>query len=274
MRMKEPADPRGSLWGLIGYHLRHLRTSQGLTGPEAARVMGVAPSTISRIESGEQRLTEKHATEIDNGWRTGGLFGFLIYYARRASDPDWYKSLKEFEQIATELRIFGVLHIPGLVQTEAYARTLLLSGRNPDPERSLQGRLGRQQILQRADPPDLWVTISEALLNWPVGGAAVMEEQLQHLLALSEQPNIYLRVVPRSAGAYEGLDGPFQILKTPGGGGDVAFVEAAVEGRLVVDADDVHDFRNRWERIGAKALPEDLSRSLIQRVMEENYCEV
>lgn len=271
MRMKDPADPQGSLWGLIGYHLRHLRTMQGLTGPDAAQVMGVAPSTISRIESGEQRLTEKHAMKIDKGWRTGGLFGYLIYYARRASDPDWYKSLKEFEQAALELRIFGVLHIPGLVQTEAYARALLASGRNPNLDRALQDRLARQEVLERSTPPDLWITVAQTVLEWPVGGPEVMKEQLKRLLTLSEQQNIYLRVVPRSVGAYEGLDGPFQIVKTPGGGGDVAFVEAAVEGRLVVDVDDVYAFRNRWERIGAKALPEDLSRGLIQQVMEENY---
>lgn len=267
MNLKKPADPRSSMWHLTGFYLRFLRTSQGITGADLAKIMGCAPSTVSRIEAGEQHLTEKHAASIDKRWKTGGLFALLLYYARRASDPDWFRSLTEHEQRATELRIFGPLHVPGLVQTEPYARSLMESGRNPDLENALARRMARQDLVTRVRPPDIWITMAEGVLDWPVGGAGVMREQLARLIELSKLPHIVLRVVPRTGGAYEGLDGPFQVLNTPDG--NVAFVEAAVEGRLVIDANDVNDFRNRFERIGAKALPQDLSRQLIEKAMDQ-----
>ncbi|WP_433466610.1 helix-turn-helix domain-containing protein [Spirillospora sp. CA-128828] len=266
MPEREPANPRSSVWDLVGYYLRFLRKSKGLNGADVARLAECATSTISRIETGEQRITEKQAAKIDKAWKTGNLFELLIYYARRASDPDWFKNLTKHEQKATELRIFGALHVPGLVQTPEYARALLESGRNKNVERSLESRMGRQEVLTRPTPPDLWVTVTENVLDWPVGSPAVMVAQLTRLLELSRLPNVVVRVVPRRSGASEALDGPFQVVRTPEE--VLAFVEAAVEGRLVSEEDDVDGFRNRFDRINAKALPEDLSRELILRKME------
>ncbi|GAA2640628.1 DUF5753 domain-containing protein [Actinomadura fulvescens] len=269
MAEKAAADSRASMWDLMGSHLRFLRKTRGLTGVDAAAVAACAPSTISRIETGEQHLTEKQAAKIDKAWNTGGILTWLIYYARRASDPDWFRSVTAHEEQADELRIFAALHVPGLVQNEDYARALLESGRDPDVQRSLADRMSRQKILTRRNPPDLWITLSENVLDWPVGDAGVMRRQLERLLELSWLRNVVFRVLPRSSGASEALDGPFRVVTTPDG--PVAFCEAAKEGRLVSEAADVNEFRNRFERICAKALSESQSRDMVCEKMERLY---
>jgi hypothetical protein len=110
------------------------------------------------------------------------------------------------------------------------------------------------------------VLLSESVLDWPVGGTEVMRSQLARLLELSELPHVTLRVVPRSAGAYEGLDGPFKVITVEEG--EIAFVEAPNGGRLVMDAAEVRGLRLRFDRIGAIALPIDSSRSLVKQIME------
>jgi hypothetical protein len=126
--------------------------------------------------------------------------------------------------------------------------------------------MARQELLSKPNPPDLWVLLSESVLDWPVGGTEVMRAQLARLLEFSELPHVTLRVVPKSAGAYEGLDGPFKVITVEEG--ELAFVDAPNGGRLVMDAAEVRGLRLRFDRIGAVAQPVDSSRSLIKQVME------
>jgi hypothetical protein len=126
--------------------------------------------------------------------------------------------------------------------------------------------MARQESLTREPPPVLWVLITENVLDWPMGGPEVMCEQLSYLLEVSERPNIGIRVIPRSAGAHFGVDGSFKIMTSPSG--DVADTESPGGGRLVSSGLEVQSYVVRYDRIGQKALPEDLSRQLIARVME------
>ncbi|MGI5205973.1 helix-turn-helix domain-containing protein [Spirillospora sp. CA-108201] len=264
---KPSPDPKGSMWNLIAFYLRFLRTERGETLRLMADMMGVAESTTSRIETGEQKLTERQADEIDKAWKTGGLLGLMVYYARRASDPDWFKTYTDQEQTAAVIRIFGNEIVPGLLQTEAYARALLGVGQALDAQKAVEHRMARQGILTRSTPPQLWVTVSENVLDWPVGGPQVMREQLARLVELADLPTVWLRIVRRSAGAYPGLDGPFMVLSGPDGDSD-AFVEAPRAGRLVTDGDEVRWFMERFDRIGSKAESVDSSRELLKQAME------
>jgi transcriptional regulator with XRE-family HTH domain len=255
------------MWALIAYYIRFIRQQRGMTAAEVSQIMGCAGATTSRIENLNQRLRQKHAERLDTAWNTGGLFSTLIYYARRASDPDWFKSFTEQEAVATKIRIFACQLIPGLLQTEVYARALAEAGSERDIDRLLRLRMSRQEILRRSVPPELWIILSENVLDWPVGGPAILAEQLARLIEVSDLPHVVLRVVPKAAGAYPGLDGPFMILSDKDG--DTAFAQATNGGRLVADADEVRSFVDRFDRIGARALPVDSSRSLIKEVMEK-----
>jgi transcriptional regulator with XRE-family HTH domain len=267
MSRRDAADPRSSMWNLAGYYLRFLRTSKGLTGSEAAKIAGCAPATISRIETGEQKMTEKQGERLDAAWKTGGLFSHLIYYARRASNPDWFNSFTKQEREADRIRMYGGQYVPGLLQTPEYATALLTAGRPKDREAALARRMARQEVLTKPKPPEIWALLAQNVLDCPVGGRDVMKGQLARLVELSMCPTVSIRIVPLAAGANEGLDGPFTIFT--GKRSEVAYTDAPNAGRLIVDADEVKDFVTRFDRIGMVALPIEPSRELIKRTMEQ-----
>jgi transcriptional regulator with XRE-family HTH domain len=250
----------------MAFNLRFHRTQRGLSGDAVAKMLNCARSSISRLENGEAKLDESQAAKLDEAWNTGGLFGVMLWYATLGHDPHWFKTFTEFEARSSMIHNYDGQLIPALFQTRGYARALLVAGRNQDVERYLEKRLARQEILNNQNPPDLWVLLSESAIDLPVGGPKVMKEQLAHLLELSELPHVTLRVVPKSAGAHEGLDGPFKVITVRQG--EVGFIEAPNGGRLVLDASEVRGLRLRFDRIGAVALPIDSSRSLITQLME------
>lgn len=266
MNINEPPDPRSSMWAWIAYSLRFHRMQRGLTGDAVAKLLNCARSSISRLENGEAKLDEKQAAILDEAWNTGRHFSLLVWYARQGHDPSWFKSFADFEARATMIHSYDGQLIPALFQTRGYAHALLVSGRNQDPINDLEKRLSRQKILDGQNPPELWALLSESVIDLPVGGHEVMREQLAHLLTMSQTPNVILRVVPRSAGAHEGLDGPFKIITVREG--EVGFVEAPNGGRLVMEASEVRGLKLRFDRIGAVALPVDSSRRLIEQLME------
>jgi hypothetical protein len=231
-----------------------------------ARWLNRSRSSISRLENAESQLKESEAAVLDERWNTGGLFGVLLWYARLGHDPNWNKTYLAFEQRASEIRMYDGQLIPAFFQTPEYARALLVAGRWTPLEKAVEDRMARKVILHRGDAPEVWVLIGETVLAPLVGGAEVMRGQLAHLLELSELPNVILRVVPNSAGANEGLDGPFKIIKVKDG--EVGFLEAPNGGRLEMDASAVAGLRSRFDRIGAVALPVQPSRVLIKEAME------
>jgi hypothetical protein len=254
------------MWAWMAYALRWNRIERGETGDLLAKTLNCARSSISRLESGEAKLTDKQAEKIDKMWRTGGFFAIALWYARLGHDPNWLKSLAEFERRATVIYNYDGQLIPALLQTPDYARALLSAGRSKNIEADLDKRMARQVVLDRQDPPDLSVLLSESVLDIPVGGPQVMRAQLAHLLEMTDRFNITVRVIPREAGAHEGLDGPFKVFTVREG--DVGFVEAPTGGRLVPQRDEAYELRARFERIGHVALPVHSSRRLIESRME------
>ncbi|MFG2087578.1 helix-turn-helix domain-containing protein [Spirillospora sp. NPDC048824] len=266
MNINESPDPRSSMWAWIAYSLRFHRMQRGLTGDSVGKLLNCARSSISRLENGEAKLDEKQAAILDGAWHTGSHFSIMVWYARQGHDPTWFKNFTEFEARAERVHSYDGQLIPALFQTPGYARALLEAGRNQDVEEDLKKRLARQKVLDSNNPPELWVLLSESAIDIPVGGADVMREQLAYLLELSRRPNVFLRIVPKSAGAHEGLDGPFKIITVKQG--EVGFVEAPNGGRLVLEAAEVRGLKLRFDRIGAVALPVESSRRLIEQLME------
>lgn len=266
MNINESPDPRSSLWAFMAHMLRFHRTQRGVSGGALADLLNCARSSISRLENEEAKLTDAQAAQLDEAWTTGGLFGVLLFYARLGHDPNWFKSFTDTEIRASVMKIYAGQLIPALLQTPEYARALMTVGRVADVEGSVKARMARQRLLTRKDPPDVWVLLAETALLCHVGGKEVMRAQLARLLEVSELPNVTLRVVPNSAGANLGLDGPFKIVTLKEG--MVAYVEALNGGRLVPEASEVGELDTRFQRIGAVAEPIDSSRRLIKQLME------
>jgi hypothetical protein len=266
MNINESPDPRLNLWATIAFFLRFYRMQHGQTGDVVARWLNRSRSSISRLESGESQLKESEAKILDAKWNTGGLLGILLWFARLGHDPNWNKNYLAFEERSSEMRMYDGQLVPALLQTPEYARALLLAGRPKNLDKSVEARMARQAIMQMPSPPEVWVLIAETVLGPHVGGPDVMREQIAHLIRLSQLPNVLLRVVPNCAGANEGLDGPFKVLKV--NEGEIGFLEAPNGGRLELDAEEVAGLRRRFDRIGATALPVELSRALLKETME------
>jgi hypothetical protein len=174
----------------------------------------------------------------------------------------------KLEAEAGVLRLYGLLLITGLLQTEDYAREVLLTVQQPAAvDQLLATRMDRQQIVSRANPPRLFVTMDERALRTGIGGPEVMRAQLAHLLKASESRDVTLDIVPERVGATAGLEGDFTILSfndRP----DVAYTESAGRGQVIEDAPGVADFHVRYDLIRGHALPVPESRKLIESIME------
>jgi DNA-binding XRE family transcriptional regulator len=266
MSVADNIDPMTSLWHWLAYDVRRFRIAAGLSQPKLGHILGIVRQTVCNIEAAERKLTDKQAHILDELWDTGGHFHRLLTYARRGHDPKWLQTYYSYEARAKVIKYFGGLFIPGLLQTPEYARALLEAGRWPNIDAAVETRMRRQEILQKPNPPELWVLLDWSAVERPVGGPQVMRAQLARLLELAEQPQVSLRVVPKTAGAHMGLDGAFRVITVKEG--DVGYAEAPHGGRLILDVDEVRTFVARFDRIGAQALPEAASRTMIADVME------
>ncbi|MBX6767477.1 MAG: helix-turn-helix transcriptional regulator [Actinomadura rubrobrunea] len=263
--MRDDFDPRRSLWDLIAAEVRRQRERDGLSVSQLARRVNVDRSTVSRIEHGIRKLSPEQAEILDALWKTNGLFAHLVGFAAAKDDGDWFTGLVDLEESATLHRMWEALVVPGLFQTERYARALIAAGKD-EPELSLERRLSRQAILDRDRPPRISVILNWVTLEQPVGPREVMKEQLGHLLRLSERPNVTIRVMERSAGPHMGLDGSFRLLTVADR--EVAFSDSPERGRLVLEPSDVQQYTVRYDQIANLAAPVGASRRLIEEAME------
>lgn len=258
-------DPNASLWNWLAHDLRFYRTKHGLSLTQLGRIIGRSRGSVSACEHGRRRISDREATILDELWETGGHFARLLRFARLGHDPDWDREHLETEASSTVVRTYETSWVPGLLQTADYARaSFKAAGLDPDP--LVERRLARQELINRESSSVFWVVLDHAVLLRHVGGTPVMREQLTHLLHVAEQPNVSLRVVPLSAGAHMGQDGSFKLMKTRAG--DVGYVEAPAGGRLILDSHEISSLQLRYDRIGAQALPESMSQSLIRECME------
>ena len=252
--------------------LKAQREARGWTQAETADRMGYSQSVVGKLEGCTVRPSEMHAQKADEAFGLPSTFqrlreSLLVMPAY----PDWFREWPGKEAEAIALRSFEPLIVPGLLQTEAYARALLRTrmGITEDEfEAMVTARLERQAILAREKPPMLWVLLDEGVLHRPIGDAQVMHEQVSHLAAMAQQPNIVIQAVPRSVGAYEGLRGPF-VLASFAGGPDVVLQDAAVYGSVVESEAGVAAARGAWEAIKSEALSRGASLDLIEKVAEQ-----
>jgi hypothetical protein len=277
----------------LGRYLRDLRGSAGLTVRAAAKQLERSEPTIWRMESG---LVSVRSVEVEIMCRLYGasadMTKALMALARETKAkgwwqtygdvvPEWFDLFVGLEAAANRMAEYEHSVIPGLLQSEGYARTLI-TAENPgetaqEINRRVELRLGRQVILKRpVDPPALKVALREAVLRSPVGGMAVMADQLDHLAEVSELPNVSLRVVPATAGYHPGIvTGSFTVLRFPLNGGGVdseppTIYQEMYTGALYLDKPaEVERFDTAFEAIWDAALDERSSKNLIGRTAED-----
>jgi transcriptional regulator with XRE-family HTH domain len=267
-KIRPPLDPTISLWHFLAYYLRFLREKEGLSLAQWGSMIGVARSSVCNQEAGRQRVHESHAKIIDARCNTGRLIELLLWFARMAHNPNWFRQFSQYEQKASSIKVHHSDVIPLLLQTDEYTWAYVQASNVKDFKAEQASRVQRKRaVLDRENPAYLWILTGEAALAQQVGGREVMRDQLKHLYAMSELPNVSLRVVPFTAGAHLGVDGYFQVISLSAR--DIAYAGAQKGGRLIEDPSEVSELGFMFDRIGAMAASENDSRALIKRWLEE-----
>ncbi|MEV7329058.1 helix-turn-helix transcriptional regulator [Micromonospora sp. NPDC093244] len=188
----------------------------------------------------------------------------------RRRDLPWFRPWADLEQDATGIRSYQPLLVPGLLQTEGYARAVLSTGGLVPPSEVdliVAGRIERQAVLRRDDPPQFVAVIDEVVLRRPVGDGSVMAGQLRHLAAAAEWEHVQVRVIPAESPWHTGLAGPFVLGRLPDGT-ELAYLDNQLRGQVVTDPVDVASLGRRWESVTGEALPRRRSIELIREVAE------
>jgi transcriptional regulator with XRE-family HTH domain len=252
----------------LASELRRLREAAQLTIDEVGEKLECSASKISRIETGHVGVTPRDVRDmlelyaIDDDQREA-----LVQLAREARKKGWWHAYNEvftgsfvgLESDASSLHTHQALLVPGLLQTEKYMGSVIRAIRPDHGEeevsRRVAARVTRQKLLIDAQPPEYWAILDEAVLHRTVGGPAIMREQLMKLLELSELPHVTLQVLPFTAGAHAGMEGPFLILGFPEPADpDVVYVENTTTGSYLEEPSDVYRYTLMFDHLRASAL--------------------
>jgi len=277
--MPRDSDQDGTPQGVFGAELRYYRERAGLSQTDLAALVNVSHDVISKIETGERPPAKDFperldaVPDLDSRGGLTRLWSNLRKGLRHRAIAGWFQPWTHFEAQAATLRSYEPLLVPGLLQTEDYARAILAvrpGGKHDDLDDQVAVRMDRQAILARADAPQLWCVVDEGVLHRPVGGPKVMHDQLGHLTDLAENPRTTIQVIPASAGAHAGLLGGFVIADLDGSPGMV-YLETAAEGQIADSPAIVAHAMLRFDALRSEALPRAASRDLIMKVAEDRW---
>ncbi|MFF5208887.1 helix-turn-helix domain-containing protein [Streptosporangium sp. NPDC000396] len=270
----EPFPDPGSPRARFGAEMRRLREAARLSQASVASRLGCTQTQVSRLEAATRTPSRVDAEKLDRLFGSGDSTYFMGLYQRivsRSGGPIWFRGwVEEIEPAALVLRSWDPLLVPGLLQTESYARHLFSHGPRVIPdevEKRVEARMRRRRILDKSRPPLVLVLIDEGVLRRRVGGPEVMREQLGYLLEVAERPTVSIQVVDPECLA--GLAGAFMIAELPNGEPDTIHADSPVQGQVTTDREFVISIRNRYEAIRLWAYPERVSIKMIEEVRRE-----
>jgi transcriptional regulator with XRE-family HTH domain len=262
------SDPTSSTLAFFGAELRLQREAAGLSQTQLAKCVHCAPSLLSRIESATRVPQEDLAGRLDDALGTEGLFTRLWPVMIRNAFPAWFRPYVQLEEQATTIQSFENLLVPGLLQTEAYARALFAGGRLDTVEEVVFARMHRQRILTREEPPLLWAILDANALRRDIGGTAVMRAQLIRLIEAAQAPRVVMQVIPGSVGPRPALMGSFNTLSF-GEGPDVLLQHGFYRDQLMGEPEAVAAAHHAYDLLRAVALSPEESIGLITDQLKE-----
>jgi hypothetical protein len=253
----------------------------------AGYVIRASESKISRLELGRVSFKERDVADLltlygvtDQSERES-----LLRLAREANAPgwwhrygdvlpNWFQTYVGLEESASLIRTYELQFVPGLLQSEHYAREVFRLGNTDAPgqeiDQRVELRMQRQQRLAAPDAPRLWAVIDEAVLRRPVGGSDVMRGQIEHLINVMKMPNVTVQVMPFAFGAHAAEGGAFSILRFPEPDlPDVVYVET-LTGALYLDKrDDADVYMQAMERLAVDSVTPDGTVELLGEILRE-----
>ena len=270
----------------LGLELKKLRRDRGWTLEEAAARLEYSVSSLSKIENGRQRISARVLPFVFQVFEVvdEGRQAEIKQLVRDMTKRDWWQEFKgvisdpfadylSLESTASELSIFNPLVIPGLLQTDRYAEAVAQGSRawrtQEEVQQFVRVRLARQEVLTREPPLRLWVVLTEAVLHQEVGDAEARREQLVRLSELTgELPHVNIQILPYSAGAHAGMDGPFSLLSFPTGG-DVVCLESMRASLYLEQDEEVGPYAAALDHLKSSALSTQQSRIFVDDMIKE-----
>ncbi|HEU5384543.1 MAG TPA: helix-turn-helix transcriptional regulator [Streptosporangiaceae bacterium] len=271
---------------VLGSQLHRLRESCGITAEQAAEAIRGSHSKISRIEHGRVGFKARDVADLLTlyGVTDAEERAALLNLAKEAnargwwhaySDilPLWAESYVGLEAAASVIRTYQIQLIPGLLQTEGYARALIRQGSATSEEeiaRRGELRASRQEILRRPDAPQLWVVVDEGALRRPVGTREVVREQLAYLAEVAEHPAVTLQILPFSAGAHSAMGGPFTILRFAEPDlADVVYIEQLTSALYFDKPAEVDSYLEVMDRLCLEARPTSHTPGILRQILAD-----
>lgn len=265
-------DPSSSPRAFLGAELRHAREAAGLSQEELGRPLFVSGSFIGQLEAGTRRMMHEYAVQIDEILGTKDFFERNCAALAKSKYPDHFAEAAEAEAMATAIRQYAQLLIPGLLQTKAYAEAVFRAykplAQDAEIDEDVANRLDRARLLDNPTNPLLWSVLDEAVLRRVVGGRAVMAEALRHVAKLIREHRIIVQVLPFGAGAHASMDGPLKIMEFEDAP-PLSFVEAPDMGKLLDDPATVSRHTLLFNLLQATALSPQDSLALIESVAHD-----
>ncbi|MFC4565763.1 helix-turn-helix domain-containing protein [Nocardiopsis mangrovi] len=260
-------------WRRFGRELRRWRDQAGLTQSDLGGQVSISYGLVSAFERGIHVPKLAHVERIDHALSSRGA---LIRLWQAANDGNglaaWFQGLASLIQQATQLREYNPMLIPGLLQTEEYARAILRAGQpadtDADIEEQVKARMKRQAVLFAERPPHLIEVLDEAVLRRPIGGRETMGKQLEHLLKVSSEARVALHVIPFDTEYHPGLSEGFSLFAVPDKG-EAVFMETRMTAAAHDDPEVVSSYMAHFSDLRGAALPVPASRKLIERIRGE-----
>ncbi len=272
---------------MLGAQLRRLREDKGISAEKAGYTIRASHSKISRMELGRVGFKERDVADLLT------LYGVLdeaerapiLELVSRANEPGWWYNYNDLlpnwfevymglEGAASIIRTYELQFIPGLLQTEDYARALIPLGfpeiSEEELERRVQLRMRRQRRLL-AGELRVWAVVDENALRRPIGGKAVMRAQVEHLIELSGRRNVTIQALPFNAGGHAAVSGAFSILRFPEATlPDIVYLEQLTSALYLDKPADIDRYLQVMNRLALEAAQPGDSREMLSRVLNRS----
>jgi transcriptional regulator with XRE-family HTH domain len=269
----------------LGAHLRRLREAAQITPARAGDAIRATHSKISRLERGRSGAKQRDVADLLT------LYGVtdeqeredLLTLARQATTPGWWQQYNDIlprwfelyvglERAASVIRTYEVQFVHGLLQTEDYARAVVLISNAhasaEEIERRVSVRMKRQQLLTQPHAPELWAVLDQTVLRRPPGGPEMMRAQIEHLLKMTDLPNVTLQIVPFDVGPHAGAGGPFSILRFPEPDlPDLVYLEHLNGASYLENPDDVTDYMTVMDQLCVQAETSASSKDMLRALL-------
>jgi len=274
---------------LLGAQLRRLREDKGVSREDAGWAIRASESKISRMELGRVGFKDRDVADLLTlyGVADADERAALLTLAREANKPGWWhpygdlipnwlQYYLDLEAAAALIRTYEIQFVPGLLQTDAYARAVILLGYGGAGTEEIDRRVSsclraiRKQLLTRPDPPQLWTVMDEAVLRRPIGGLEVMRAQIEALEEARSLPNVRLQVIPFRAGGHAAAGGAFSILRFPDQDlPDVVYIEHLTSALYLDRRDDVDRYAEAVGRLFIEAEPLTRTQEILRSALHE-----